>query len=563
MIAVRSPNQHCALPRSARTRNHGAATSSCTRRPHHSAPPPRVFHSHLALGTTLIMATAGGVVEPESWWLASDVEQWKACRRLSVLDQYEPPEHRARHGPDAFKSARRKRRARNAKVIAAAQAAAAVADRDALPPPQSYGLRSHTGASEKLVELCDVPMSASRKRDRYAGATQPTAQQRAAFQPTVELPPFDDRLPSYHCGGDLYFTSLVLAEPALCHCRTGAHRHPYFLMMAGAAALFESATLTHGTAQHEPVRSRSKGCAAHLSIAAQLPGDLLPDVARDAAASTQLHAELMAAMSLDANAKWGDDADTVWLAVHVVVPPEQSVRLAYNEQEMCVLPFARVVLYDAAAEPRKRVLVVYDKRGGLSSEEQARVRGQFDFMHYGFRFDLQRQTSSTARGALGYDGGGKQRMEMLGVHNRRYNKGKKGGPDKIRPGHRVRNAKAPLDAYVRHFDDPHFGREQMKWLMNALSSRMHAALPSTYGRLRKALEDADMRSRVFSEDADDFVSDDWVCANIGLSAAYQSPPHCDQNDMGPCMAVAIKCPVRECMHARAPARECKKAKQSH
>ena len=106
MIAVRSPNQH--LPRSARTRSHGAATSSCTRRPHHSAPPPRVFHSHLALGTTLIMATAGGVVEAESWWLASDVEQWKACRRLSVLDQYEPPEHRTLIG-NPFAAANRLR----------------------------------------------------------------------------------------------------------------------------------------------------------------------------------------------------------------------------------------------------------------------------------------------------------------------------------------------------------------------------------------------------------------------------------------------------------------------
>ena len=95
--------------------------------------------------------------------------------------------------------------------------------------------------------------------------------------------------------------------------QTGAYRHPFFLMMAGAAAWFESNRLSHGTAQHENVRCRSKGCKAHLSIAAQLPGDLLPGVATNAAPATELHLELMDTMSADANEKWGDDPATVWL----------------------------------------------------------------------------------------------------------------------------------------------------------------------------------------------------------------------------------------------------------
>ena len=63
--------------------------------------------------------------------------------------------------------------------------------------------------------------------------------------------------------------------------------------MASVAARFESNRLSHGTAQHENVRCRSKGCKAHLSIAAQLPGDLLPGVATNAAPATELHLELM------------------------------------------------------------------------------------------------------------------------------------------------------------------------------------------------------------------------------------------------------------------------------
>ena len=76
----------------------------------------------------------------------------------------------------------------------------------------------------------------------------------------------------------------------------------------------------------------------------------------------------------------------------------------------------------------------------------------------------------------------------------------------------------------------------------------------TYGRLREALVEADLGKHLYSEDTPEFVSDDWVCSNIGLSAGYQSPPHCDVNDMGPCMAVAVKCPVRETRRVGVPPR---------
>ena len=493
-------------------------------------------------------------------WSKADVQVWNACRRLGVLDQFMSPaiEQSCKYGPDAKRKLRRKRRAHNAALIAAAQ--------EDTGSTMSYHLRSQMGPAPSDPPPFGAARPSSvesnkrqpKKRQRYEGVPQPTEEQVAAFAPHGEaIGCFDDRFPANHCGGDLYFTSLVLAEPACCHRQTGAYRHPFFLMMAGAAAWFESNRLSHGTAQHENVRCRSKGCKAHLSIAAQLPGDLLPGVATNAAPATELHLELMDTMSADANEKWGDDPATVWLAVHVVKPEQQSVRLSYDEAQMCVLPFRRVVLYDAAAEPRKRVLVVYDASGGLSPEEQHIVRGQFEWMHSDWKFSLDRQSGSSALGSLGYDDAGKQRMEMLGIRNRKWNKGKKGGPDRTRPGHAVHNPNGPLDAYVVHFDDQRFGKEQMKWLMNALSALMHSALPRTYGRLREALVEADLGKHVYSEDTPEFVSDDWVCSNIGLSAGYQSPPHCDVNDMGPCMAVAVKCPVREGMCARGPARECR------
>ena len=481
-----------------------------------------------------VACTTESTVDMQTWHV-KDMQMWNVCRGLGVLDQFMSPaaEQRCKYGRAAREKLRRKRRAHNAALIASAQEAAEEA-----AFTTSYRLRSQAGTSDRCSSLDGeaLPSStASKKRNRYEGVPQPTEEQVAAFAPHGgAIGCFDDRLPANHCGGDLYFTSLVLAEPACCHRWTGAYRHPYFLMMAGAAAWFESSRLSHGTAQHENVRCRSKGCKAHLSIAAQLPGDLLPGVATNAAPTTQLHSELMDAMSADANEKWGDDPASVWLAVHVVETEPQSVRLCYDEVHMCVLPFRRVVLYDAAAKPRKRVLVVYDASGGLSPEEQHRVRGQFDWMHSGWKFSLDRQSGSSALGSLGYDKAGRQRMEMLGIKNRKWNKGKKGGPDKTRPGHAVHNPNGPLDAYVVHFDDQRFGKEQMKWLMNALSARMHSALPQTYGRLRKALAEADLGKLVYSKDAPDFVSDDWVCSNIGLSAGYQSPPHCDVNDIDGC-----------------------------
>ena len=86
--------------------------------------------------------------------------------------------------------------------------------------------------------------------------------------------------------------------------------------------------------------------------------------------------------------------------------------------------------------------------------------------------------------------------------------------------------------------------------MNVLSARMHDTLPLTFGRLAEALAQADIPSRVYSEDSLGVVSDDFVANNIGLSAAYHSPHHVDAKDTGPTVAFAIKCPPRASTRVR-------------
>ena len=41
------------------------------------------------------------------------------------------------------------------------------------------------------------------------------------------------------------------------------------------------------------------------------------------------------------------------------------------------------------------------------------------------------------------------------------------------------------------------------------------------------------------------MSDDLLVHNVGVSAAYQSPPHVDGGDVGWTAALAVKCPLDE------------------
>lgn len=129
-------------------------------------------------------------------------------------------------------------------------------------------------------------------------------------------------------------------------------------------------------------------------------------------------------------------------------------------------------------------------------------------------------------------------MEMLGVHARGRNAHVP--PERSRPGHDVANAAGDLDAYVVHFDEPNrFGGLRPLW--NELSGRMKAMLPRACAMMSEELERAGVRRRLLSAMAHHVVSDDLLVNNVGVSAAYQSPPHFDVSDVGWTFAFSCKC----------------------
>ena len=132
-------------------------------------------------------------------------------------------------------------------------------------------------------------------------------------------------------------------------------------------------------------------------------------------------------------------------------------------------------------------------------------------------------------------------MEMLGVRPRGRNAFRP--PDKKRGGqHAVAHRKGDLDAYVVHFDSPElFGGEALKKLWNDISTRMHALLPVASANMVKKLREAGVRERLYSAAAIEAMSDDLLVNNVGVSAAYQSPPHFDTADVGWTFAFACKC----------------------
>ena len=75
---------------------------------------------------------------------------------------------------------------------------------------------------------------------------------------------------------------------------------------------------------------------------------------------------------------------------------------------------------------------------------------------------------------------------------------------------------------------------------------MRAMLPRSCEATRAALEVAELRDRLFSTLASGVISDDLLVNNVGVSAAYQSPPHFDVNDIGWTFAFSAKCGDTSC-----------------
>ena len=158
-------------------------------------------------------------------------------------------------------------------------------------------------------------------------------------------------------------------------------------------------------------------------------------------------------------------------------------------------------------------------------------------------------SASSKSGCLHLDQRGTKRMEMLGLHGRGRNMGRL-----LRALHtksdacyefrnKVVNRKGDLEAYAVHFsqDSHRFNPEKLKDFWNHLSSKMHALLPFACDAMASALSAASILERCCSLMAQFVTSNDLLVNNVGVSAAYQSPPHLDTRDMGWTFAFPSKC----------------------
>ena len=219
------------------------------------------------------------------------------------------------------------------------------------------------------------------------------------------------------------------------------------------------------------------------------------------------------------------------------VSPTKVSFEAYKD-ELFVLRWRRVVLFDADVG-RNAPLVFYDINGGLQQQDAALARSHFSFLNT-WQFKLDRHSSkSNTTGCLHLDKRGSQRMEMLGIRSRGRNKNHP--PNIKRPQIHIANWSGDLDLYVVHHDHEKFQSKNLEIIWEAISKRMHAALPHVSKRMVEELQKAGVHERVYSAGAPNFLSKDLLVNNVGVSESYQSPPHIDKNDIGWTYAFACKC----------------------
>jgi hypothetical protein len=131
-------------------------------------------------------------------------------------------------------------------------------------------------------------------------------------------------------------------------------------------------------------------------------------------------------------------------------------------------------------------------------------------------------------------------MVMLGV--RQQGRNKSNLPQHTRPWLGTNNPMGDLDAYVVQYDEPQlFRTERLRGLYNALASRMHAHMPRACAATVEHLAAAQVRERFITREACETCSDDLLVNNVGVSSRYQSPEHCDKNDVGWTYAFSVKC----------------------
>ena len=325
-----------------------------------------------------------------------------------------------------------------------------------------------------------------------------------------------------HCGGDLVFPDIELVGAKF------QGKQPLFVMASGAVAIFLGFNLTHATTEHHSDRRR--GCGSHASFAVQTQAGTLHTQGQR---RTETHAKLCAMGAHDAVRQW---SDAVWLPVlngehRELVDGVAQTHLYHNDKKMHSLRWKRIVLYDSSTgEP----LVLYDLEGGLAKSDLASARKQFSFLD-NYNFNLSRQA-----GSLGSDPQGEQRMVMLGIRKQGRNEHQL--PQDSRPHLVLNNPHGDIDAYVVQHDEPGlFKTVELKGLWNALAARLHSLMPEACASMVEQLEQSGVRERLITADACQTCSDDLLVNNVGVSSRYQSPNHCDKNDVGWTAAFSVKC----------------------
>lgn len=308
-----------------------------------------------------------------------------------------------------------------------------IAPDELLPVPPGEALRTTEPAT--VISPTDRQLLAAEARAaQEQHATEPQSLPRRSIAPH-SCPGGD-----YHCGGDLCFPNLTLA-----HAEYG-HKIPLFVMVPGAAAAFDAATLCHGSTEHDRPGDRATGCLAHISFACQTPSAVLG--LRTEAERLAVHREMVGGIGQkDAASHWSD-ADVVWLPVFQFsgVPAPEGY-LKYEPEHMQPLPFCRIALYDAESG---HVLVFFDANGGLvkglPGEPASLARRHFGFLHDDeWRWLLHRQRAGSGRlGCLHIDGRSRQRMVMMGLRCSLRNKRQR--PDGGRSGECVRFRAEPVHA---------------------------------------------------------------------------------------------------------------------
>ena len=406
-------------------------------------------------------------------------------------------------------------------------------------PPRPQPLRpSAVAGAATAATAAAAAAAASPASPTSTAAPLPAAAASPASPTSTAAPLPDEVMPggSRDCGGNLLFPLLTLVADG---------QMPLFVMTSGAVALVSGSDLVHGTTEHHAHEVRAQGCEAHVSFAVQTPAPLLGS-SRGADCVRALHDELLRLSGDDARETGGrfSPANARWLAVqNTPEGPTPSGRLLYDSSTMTAMQHSRIVLFDAETH---QPLVLYDSSGGLTGACAKEAGARFAFLD-DFKFTLHRE-----QGSLGVDAIGEQRMLMLGVRNQGYNLTNR--PDVSRKELKVANPLGDLCGYVAHWDIPELYEhaDSVRGVWNSISARLNVLLPRTTRRLSQALEAANVRGRMYCEDAKGLVSNDGVCCNVGVSAAYQSPAHSDANDVGLTAAFSIKC-YCGCAQRRFPA----------